>query len=312
MPLTYFGPNDEQYRDYAFENNANLGRWPLGHTLILPDRREYKFTLNDGTVEVAGNLYQSVVALSGHTNRTVQTAVSAGDTQVNALLATTVAGTDIYAEGVVHVNDSQSNNSQGYVYRIQRAFAPDAAHASALSTGILTVNLASGDTVQVAMDTSAQVSFTRNRYHQALIHDSPATAQLTGVSPGVAAAGRYYWSQVKGYCSIAQQGAMLDGNRVMPSITTDGMVETFKRRVRSVSTTIIFLSTAPFWGIQLEDQDGSGSGAASLLAISSVASALVPASYDITAAVAYNGPDIGVCIKQNSDGEFCMIDLNIE
>ena len=68
MPNTYYGPHAEKYSDYANAGNANLGRWPLGHILILPDHREYRFTLNDGTVEVAGNLYQSVAPVTGHTN----------------------------------------------------------------------------------------------------------------------------------------------------------------------------------------------------------------------------------------------------
>ena len=91
MPQTFFGPYDARNDDFAFENNANLGRFPLGHTLILPDGREYKFSLNDGTVEVAGNLYQTVAALAGHTDRLVNTAIAAAATQVNASITTTVA-----------------------------------------------------------------------------------------------------------------------------------------------------------------------------------------------------------------------------
>src|SRR3990167_3468630 len=104
MPGTYFGPYSEQYSDYAFEGNANKGRFPFGHTLVLPDGREYKFTLNDGTVEVAGNLYQGVAALTGHTNRAVTAAAAIDATAITASITTPVAAADIYAEGIVPLN----------------------------------------------------------------------------------------------------------------------------------------------------------------------------------------------------------------
>src|SRR3990167_11513364 len=68
MPATYFGPAGENNATYVNGGHANVGRWPLGHTLILPDGREYRFALNDGTIEVAGNLYQSVAPVGDHTN----------------------------------------------------------------------------------------------------------------------------------------------------------------------------------------------------------------------------------------------------
>ena len=68
MPRTYYGPYNEQNNTYAAGDNANIGRFHMGSYLILPDQREYRFALNDGTAEVAGNLYQSVVGQSNHTN----------------------------------------------------------------------------------------------------------------------------------------------------------------------------------------------------------------------------------------------------
>ena len=304
MPGTFFGPFSEQYRDYAFENNANLGRFPLGHTLELPDGRQYKFALNDGTVEVAGNLYQSVVELSGQTNQLLITAVAIGAVQLEINVDTTVIGTDIYAEGVVHSNDTQAAGGEGYAYRIARAFIADAAHASAASTANVTVNLAAGENVQVALDTAAQMTLTRNRYHQTLIHDSPATAQLTGVSPGVAAADRFYWSQVKGYAAVAADLTLLAGMRIMPSIAQDGQVESFKRRVQIVTTGSV-LTAAFSINAQIVDSDGTAVGMAMGV------SASVVKVYDITGGVANNGPDIGVCVKTNASTEFALVDLMI-
>ena len=305
MPGVYFGPYNEQYSDYAHGGNANLGRWPLGHTLILPDGREYKFLLNDGTVEVAGNLYQSVAALAGHTNQAVTTAAAIGATSITSTITTTVVGTDIYAEGMVHVNDV---TGEGYSYRIRRAMSAGNAHASAASTATLTVNLETGEKVQVALDTTSEVTFTRNRYHATTIHLSPPTALLTGVSPGVAAANRFYWSQTKGYAAVlAEIGTLYAGLPVQAGTTTDGAIESHKRRVKTLGTTVLFVTTG-LWGIALTDSDGTA--ITGLFAIAST-NAIAPATYDISGGVAYNSPMVGTCVKANGSTEFALVDLRI-
>ncbi len=307
MPGVFFGPFDERNNNYAFENNANFGRFPLGHTLILPDGREYKFTLNDGTVEVAGNLYQSVAELSGHTNRLVTTAAVVDATSITATITTTVAETDIYAEGVVHPNDTQSAGGEGYAYRISRAFSAGSAHASAASTATLTVNLAPGEQVQVALDTAAQVTFTRNRYHQTTIHLSPPTAQLTGVSPGVAAANRYYWSQIKGFAAVAADLTLLAGLPIMPSIAQNGQIETWKRRAQSGGTTLLgVVPTVSSW-THLLDQDGSETA----FLVHHTIAAGITILVDISGPAGVNGPVMGHCIKTNASTEFGLVDLMI-
>src|SRR3989304_3473340 len=104
MPNVFFGPMDERNQDYSNAGNANIGRWPLGHTLIVPDGREDHFALNDGTVEVAGRLYQAVAGVAGHTNIAPDVARAIDAIVISATLNTTLAGIDIYAEGTVHVN----------------------------------------------------------------------------------------------------------------------------------------------------------------------------------------------------------------
>ena len=306
MPNTFYGPYTERNSTYANAGNANLGRWPLGHILILPDHREYRFTLNDGTVEVAGNLYQGVAAVAGHTNIAADVVRAIGATALSATLNGTAPAADIYAEGVAHTNDEVG---EAYAYRIRRAMTAGAAHASAASAAVLTVNLQAGESVQVALTTASEMTFTRNRYHQVTLHVGPPTALLSGVSPGVAALDRFYWSQVKGYTAVLADLTLLAGNRVMPSIAQDGRVEGFKRRVRTAGTSVIFLSNTAFWGIGVADADGTE--VAGVYAIYSVISAAVAATYDVTGGIAYNGPDIGVCVKANASTEYALIDLNI-
>src|SRR3990167_6211659 len=301
MPQTFYGPYGENNATYANAGNANLGRFPLGHNLILPDGREYKFAPNDGTAEVAGNLYQSVAAVANHTNRPVDTTHAIGATAVSATLTGTAAGADIYAEGIVHINDV---TGEGYSYRIKRAFTANEAHASAVASGVLTVNLTAGESVQVALDTTSEATFTRNRYHQTTIHASPPTAALTGVSPGVAAADRFYWSQVKGYAAVLANLTLLAGLPVQADIATNGAVESVKRRLQ-VSATGSVLTAGFSQAGALLDQDGTATGFAVAVSVSTTA------TVDATGGIANNSPVVGMCVKANASTEFALIDLNI-
>lgn len=300
MPGTFFGPYSAKDDNFANSGNANLGRFPLGHTLILPDAREYKFTLNDGTVEIAGNLYQSVASVTNHIDRTADVVRAVGATVISATLGATIAAIDIYAEGVVHTSN---DDGEGYTYRTKRAFTAGEAHALAASSAVLTVNLDADESVQVALTTGSEVTFTRNRYHQVGLHGSPPTSTISGVSPGVAAADRFFWSQTKGYAAVLAQGTMLEGNSVMPSITTNGAVENRKRQVRSTGTTVRVLTS--HYAHTLEDQDGTAT------AFYVFTTATVTAAFDITSGIADNAPVIGMCVQPNSTAQQALIDLNI-
>lgn len=301
MPGTFYSPYNENYKTYADEGNANLGRFPLGHNLILPDGREYKFTLNDGTAEVAGNLYQSVAAVDNHTSVVCDVVRAIGAAAISATLGATAAAVDIYAEGVVHVNDI---DGEGYSYRIRRAMTEGNAHAAVATSSIITVNLEAGESVQVALVTTSQVTLTRNRYHRTTIHLGPPTAALTGVSPGVAAANRFYWSQTKGYAAVLANLTLLAGLPVQASIDVNGAVEMVKRRLQ-VNATGSVLTAGFSQAAAVVDQDGNNTGLAVAVSVSTTA------VFDVTGGIANNSPLVGLCIKANASTDFALIDLNI-
>lgn len=302
MPDVFFGPYSAKDDNFApvIASNANLGRVPLGSLLVLPDNREFKFTLNDGTVEIAGDLYQSVAELSDHENRAMDVVRAVGSTSLSAALTTTAAAIDIYAEGMAHINDQ---GGVGYAFRIKRAFVSGDAHAAAVASGVLTVNLDPDETLQVATDTASQITFTRNRYHQTLLALAPPTASISGVSPGVAAADRFYYSQTKGYAAVLVDGNLLAGLPVQASVGTTGSVENMKRRVRTGGTVTIVGVTAGRY--LLTDQDGNTiAGAISNITTSGT-------NIDISGGVAANAPTVGQCIRTNATGEHGLVDLLI-
>ncbi len=304
MPGIFFGPFSEQYRDYASAGNANVGNYPLAHTLILPDKREYRFAKNDATVEVAGNLYQALPAVTDHSQTVVSTTPAADDVTLAATLGATLAAIDIYAEGTVHTN---KETGLGYAFRISRAFSAGAAHAAVAASSIITVNLAAQESVQVAGNASTELTFVRNRYHSVTIHDSPPTADVAGVSPGVAAADRWYWSQVRGPAAVLVDGTVIIGLPVQASITTDGAVENYKRRLRTGGTSVAGTAAA---SAQLAILDQDGSTTAYFIGVSSTTTTV--ASVDVTGPALSNAPIVGICMRVNVTVEFALIDLKID
>ena len=159
--------------------------------------------------------------------------------------------------------------------------------------------------MQVALTTASDTTFTRNRYHQVLLHPSPPTGNLAGVSPGVAAANRFYWSQIKGYAAVLADGTLLEGLPVMASITTDGSVESVKRRVRTGGATVAATGAAQAFA-RLVDQDGTTTDY-----FIGVTSALVTGTIDISGPIAINAPVVGICVKANATTDEALIDLKI-
>ena len=303
MPRTFYGPIGERHNTYAFEGNANRGPQPMGHILIAPDNREFRYVLNDGTVEVAGNLYQSVATVGNHSNVVADVARAVGATAISATLGATAAAIDIYAEGTVTTTDAAG---EGYTHRIKRAMTAGAANAQADASAVLTVSLEAGETVQVALTAAtSEVTFARNRYHAVLIQPSPPTARPTGVSPGIAAANRYYWEQTKGQAAVLGDGTLLDGLPVMASIGTDGAVENYKRRVVTGGTTAL-VTTASHAVLRVTDQDGTTTGAFIV-----VSTAQATGAIDISAGIANNAPIVGICQNARASTEYSVIELNI-
>lgn len=270
------------------------GRWPLGTRLVLGER-VYRFAKNGAVAMAAASLYQAIAAIANHTNVAADVARAAGATVISATLGATAAAVDIYEQGYVHINDAAG---EGHLYPIKRAYQSGDAHASVLASGVITVTLEPGVSVKVALTTASEMTFTRNKYRDVIIHPSPPTAVLAGVAPFAVAASAYCWIQTWGPAAVLAQGILEAGKQTMPSRTIDGAVEEFKHLVRTGSTAAADSTS----GALLED------AAAAETVIRAMGSA-IDTTYDIT------GPDnlfpVGVCMKANADTEQALIDLNL-
>ena len=222
MPNTYYAPYGKQWETFAEPTLSNAGTRPLGALLILPDEREYRYTLANATARVAGNLYSSVALVADHANVVSTAARAIGAIVLSATLGATLAAIDIYSEGIVHTNDL---TGEGYAFRIKRAIAEGQAHAAVAASGVITVNLEAGETIQVATIATTDLTFSRNRFHQAVITPTSVWSQIAGVAAGAAGADRYYYSQTKGEAAVLADGVLIAGLSVMPSNGTAGSVE---------------------------------------------------------------------------------------
>ncbi len=221
MPGTYFGPFGTQYNSHAEPTGSNCGRFPLGHKMILPDGREYRFALATSAVRIAGRLYQSSLPIAEHLETVVSTTPAIGDKTVASTLGAAAAAIDVYSEGMVHFNKSTGLNLG---YRIRRAIAEGQAHAAVLASGIITVNLEPGETVQVAGAADTEASYTQNRFRATIIHPSPPTAALSGVANWAATASQYYYEQVSGPAAVNGVGTLVIGDFCVPCSSVDGTV----------------------------------------------------------------------------------------
>lgn len=295
MPGVYYAPFSAATQTDAEPAGGNTGRWPLGHYLITPDNRKYRYTLNDATAELAGNLYQSATVVANHINTTVDAARAIGAVVVSTSLAATSMAEDIYNEGLYVVNDV---DGEAYAYRIKRARSNAQGHASAAASAIGTFNLEADSSVQVALTTSSNVSLVRNRFREVLRTPTPApTARLAGVSPGVAAADRYYWSQVSGEAAVLADGTILVAKRVQASLTAVGAVESYKRRIETGGTTVATTNPYP-----LMNQDAASVG----VGIINTASV---SAYDITGGTSINSLLVGVAVTAPASTDYALIDL---
>lgn len=224
MSGIYWGREGLQYEVKALLPGSNTGDWRLGHVLALPDNREYAFAINDGTAEVAGNLYQAAIPIANHANRSADVARAVGASVISASVGATVAAQDLYMEGYANINVGASAG-EGFLYKIKRAFAKGDAHAAFAGSDAIVVNLADGETIKVALiATTSKVTYQHNRWRNVIICPTTRTAHVAGVAPYAAAASIPYWSQVEGYASVATQGTVVVGNTCVPSTTTAGAV----------------------------------------------------------------------------------------
>lgn len=216
FPWIIWGPEGEQFSTYAAPTRLPERRYALGTQLWLPDGRKYVFVENGGTEIAAGRLCQSPVPGANFDELAVAAAAAVGATSIQVTNGATAITADQFADGYISIEDDAG---EGHIYKI------DSQHDAVAASGTFTVPLAPGVSVQVALTTSTTAGLLQSPYQDIIIHPSPPTAKLVGVTPTTLEADRYGWLQFAGPCSLLTDGTLLIFQQVVASDAVDGAVE---------------------------------------------------------------------------------------
>lgn len=205
LPIVAGGPGD-QYTTTA----AQAGH-PLGSRMIFADGREFRYAkAGASTALAAGVMNQQTLNNANWDELVVPTARAIGDKAITLTNGSQAITVDYFADGYLNVEDDAG---EGYLYTIK-------SNSAAAASAAITVNLYEG--LQVAWTTSTTCGLFANPYAVTIIHPSPATAMLTGVSMCVVGTDDYGWLQTKGPVSVLVEGTHVINEKVIDSASADG------------------------------------------------------------------------------------------
>lgn len=188
----------------------------LGTIRRLSDGREFIYAKAGAANTVAGNIYQGVAPdVANHANLAITANAAVGAREISITMGdTTLANTaNALAEGFLWINTGAGN---GCAYKI-RSHAAIAANANG--------NIAIYDKVRVAIAAAtSKASVMKHPCKDIIIHGSPPTGAIIGVSPYVVTANYFAWFQKKGPCAVEVEGTVVNGDVVICSETVDGTV----------------------------------------------------------------------------------------
>ncbi len=226
-PTIIYGPEGEQF------NNYDARRWPLGTRMIMQDGRRFVFTAAGGTALVTGDMQQSEVPDADHDTLAVQAAGSVGDRTISLTNGSDAIEADLYADGLA-VTEAVAGAGEGHLFKIELT------HDLLAASTTVSLPLAAGYGLPVALNTSDKVTLIKNPYEDNIITAAPPTAMITGVACSAIPIDNWGWLQTWGPTAILIDNTVVIGGRVSPSGTAGSSV------VGSVEATgRIITTTAP-------------------------------------------------------------------
>lgn len=205
-----WGPNGIQHEQHTSQ------RYPLGTRMQLQDGRRFVYVENGAVALAPGKLIQSPVPAANFDELAIPTAVAAGTRAFNVTNGATAITKDQFKDGYLVVEDDAG---EGHLYKIAGNDAEGAGSAA------FEVRLAAGEAIQVALTTATTVGLLQSPYKDVIIHPSPPTALLVGVTPTDIAANAYGWLQTWGPAAVLIDGTVIISEQVVASDGVDGAVE---------------------------------------------------------------------------------------
>lgn len=206
-------PGDEKWTSAANAVTATTPRGlRLGQKMELPDGRVFRFVKNGATEIPAGRVVQAPVP-SANLDELVTAAAAVGATRITI----TTGSTALTKDTVAYVN-VEDDAGEGHLYAV-------ASNPAIATTTTDALDLYPTDPVKVAITAASTTTVVISPYTGVIIHPSPSTAPVLGVTQTTLAANYYGWVQTRGLCSVLTDGTLVIGNSVMASDAVDGAVE---------------------------------------------------------------------------------------
>ena len=185
---------------------------PLGTAGYMADGRKYRFGKAAATQIATAKLCQQTLNDANFDELVVPTARAVGDTTITLTTGSTAVAQNYLEDGWINVEDDAG---EGYLYSV-------ASNDAAATTATLTVRL--NEPLQVAWTTSTTVGIFGSPFSAVIVHPSPATALLVGVTNRVIPASNFGWFQVAGPASVTTEGTVVINEGVIDSASADGAV----------------------------------------------------------------------------------------
>ncbi len=225
-PTIIYIPEGEQF------NNYDSKRWPLGTRAILQDGRRYVFVEAGGAALKTGQVQQSEVPDPDHDTL----AVLSGAQNARSIAFTNggdAIEVNLYADGSI-ITEAAAGASEGYLLKV------DLAHDSQADSTAVSLPLAPGYGLPLALDTSDTITLCKNPYMDVIISAAPPVALILGVATSPVPSAEWGWLQTWGPAAVLVAGVEVIGGRVSPCGTagpsTVGAIE---------ASGIVITATAP-------------------------------------------------------------------
>lgn len=206
LPIVAGGPGNQ------FGVTDDQRNHPLGSVMVFADGRRFAYGRAAGTEIATARLCQQTLNHADYDELAVPTARAIGDRAVTVTNGATAITVDLFKDGYLNVED---DTGEGYLYTIE-------SNTADAGSGTVTVNLR--ESLQVAWTTATTVNLFANPFGRVIVHPSPATAFLVGVTPRVVTASDFAWFQTWGPASVRVEGTHVINEGVIDSATADGAV----------------------------------------------------------------------------------------
>jgi hypothetical protein len=187
----------------------------LGAIARTSDGRQFRYVQAGATTLVAGTVAQSPAVAAGHLNLTVNTTLNtAGVKTIQGVSFQTAVNASYFAGGLMITSNG---GGAGYAYKVS-------SHAAGNSTVNASVVLVSGETLQVAANSTTRVGFIANKYKGVVIQPTTITGTVVGVVIYPIPNAQFGYVQTHGPAAVLQEGTVAAGLAVGISANVAGAV----------------------------------------------------------------------------------------